>query len=127
MVTKITVKSIRKPVSKKVKSNKKQVNNVKSKTQIKKSDKNVQKFMFSVDDNLSFYLNDGRRLYNLRDLENALQGMNMSLFSHHVNEEKNDFANWIQDVFGYVQLAENMKKVKTVKGTLQKVKESLKN
>lgn len=147
MPTKITVKSVRAPISKQNKAKKVSKAAVKKravkkspvkaavkkpivktkaqkKAPVKKKDK-PQKFMFSVEENLSFYLNDGRKLYNLRDLENALQGMNIALFSQHVSEEKNDFAQWIQDVFGYVELANQMKRVKTVKSALQKVKSGI--
>ena len=118
MSTKITLKSVRSPVSSKRSEVAKTANKTNDGTKTGKHDK----FMFSVDQNLSFYLNDGRRLYNLRDLENALQGMNMALFSYHVNEQRNDFANWIQDVFGFVELANEMRNAKTNKAALQKLK-----
>ena len=45
-------------------------------------------------------------------LFNLLKDINKEVFAHHVNDDKNDFANWIRDVFDEPELA---KKVSTKK------------
>ena len=39
--------------------------------------------------------------------------MSDATFNYHVNEQKNDFANWIENVYGNKQLATELKKAKT--------------
>jgi len=55
-----------------------------------------------------FVLNDGRRLKNLNELVVMLQDMNDSIFSHHVNDSKNDFANWVRDVIKEKDMADSI-------------------
>jgi len=58
-----------------------------------------------------FFLADGRRLKNLMELIDAFENMGDEVFRHHVNEAKNDFSKWINDVFKDEELADDMKKV----------------
>jgi|SRR3989304_7562406 len=58
-----------------------------------------------------FYSNDGRILNNLEELVSALKVMSDQTFRYHVNESKNDFANWIADVIGDDKLAADLRKV----------------
>ena len=44
-----------------------------------------------------FYFSDGSSAGNLEELLNRLRKIDDGCFRHHVNEEKNDFANWIGD------------------------------
>lgn len=59
-----------------------------------------------------FKVADGRNLKNLRDLVNALPVMNEEVFIHHVNEERNDFASWVQFVFQDEKLAKKIDSAK---------------
>jgi hypothetical protein len=59
-----------------------------------------------------FYLADGRKLKSLVELTEALENMTEDVFRHHVNEAKNDFSNWINDVFKDKELAQDMKDVR---------------
>ena len=52
-----------------------------------------------------FYLNNGKKLKNIAELMESLKHMDQDLFSFHVNEQHNDFASWIRDVFGEKELA----------------------
>ena len=52
-----------------------------------------------------FYLNNGKKLTNIAELMESLKDMDQDLFSFHVNEQHNDFASWIRDVFGEKELA----------------------
>jgi hypothetical protein len=57
----------------------------------------------------AFHLQDGRVIYSIKDLMDSLSGMPDDVFHYHVNQEKNDFANWIRDVFRMPQLAERLR------------------
>jgi hypothetical protein len=43
-----------------------------------------------------FWLHDGKSIKNIAELARELKQMNAELFLYHVNDAKNDFANWIQ-------------------------------
>lgn len=55
-----------------------------------------------------FKLSNGRILKNLYELLNALKGIDDETFAFHVNENKNDFGNWVRDIFKDEQLAESI-------------------
>ena len=59
-----------------------------------------------------FVVADGRKLKNIMELADALETMSEEIFSHHVNEFKNDFSNWVKDVFYDHSLAEDMTRAK---------------
>ena len=44
-----------------------------------------------------FWVNNGPIVRNLNEMANALVDMKDEIFRHHVNEEKNDFGNWVRD------------------------------
>jgi len=69
-----------------------------------------------------FYLVDGNVLTNLKDLTSALKDMKKEIFNYHVTKDKNDFANWIENVFENKELAIKIRKIKTAKGIFQKIK-----
>jgi|GEM_PF-2765290 hypothetical protein len=58
-----------------------------------------------VHNNQSFGLNNGEKLYSLRDLLKALPHMPEHVFEHHTKHGRNDFANWTGDVFKYYDIA----------------------
>ncbi len=58
-----------------------------------------------------FVLKDGRILKDLKELADALEHMSDDVFSHHVNESKNDFGNWTKDVLLEKELAEDLQKI----------------
>ncbi|MBW2995829.1 hypothetical protein KY332_00855 [Candidatus Woesearchaeota archaeon] len=45
-----------------------------------------------------FQLKDGTTIRNLFELSKALEKMPEDMFQHHVNKERNDFYNWVNDV-----------------------------
>ena len=71
------------------------------------------KFLNDVPEDKTFVMPDGTRIKNLEELRDELRFMNNDVFSHHVNNEKNDFANWIRDVIGDTELAERMMRTKS--------------
>lgn len=52
-----------------------------------------------------FHCSDGSILKSLTELEQKLRAAHPAVFSHHVNSQKNDFHNWVRDVFGDNELA----------------------
>jgi hypothetical protein len=54
-----------------------------------------------------------KTLWSLDDLSEAINLIDQDTFSKHVNEGKNDFANWVEYVFGEVELAEQLRKFPT--------------
>lgn len=55
-----------------------------------------------------FFVHGGGELASLDDLFTELQTMEAHTFAHHVNEERNDFATWVRDVFGDRHLARHI-------------------
>ncbi len=66
-----------------------------------------------------FILKDGTSLKTLRDLLAAVKTIDKETFLHHVNEHKNDFANWIEHVLQEEQLAGKMRQRKAKKELLR--------
>ena len=55
-----------------------------------------------------FFVKDGKAIKNVIELSNELDKMTDDIFKHHVNEMKNDFANWIKDIFKEEKLAKEL-------------------
>jgi len=68
-----------------------------------------KKVLGEVPEMYHFFLKDGRKLKSLHELINAFDEMSDEVFHYHVNEEKNDFANWINDVMDEKKLASEIK------------------
>jgi hypothetical protein len=76
-----------------------------------------------VSEDKRFLLNDGRSLRTIRELQDVLGDMDNSVFQHHVNPERNDFSNWIKDVFNEAPLAAKIAKMENrfnMKDTIEK-------
>ena len=56
-----------------------------------------------------FMLSNGTAIRSIEELAVLLDNISDEDFSSHVNSEKNDFASWINDVFGEKELAESLK------------------
>jgi hypothetical protein len=59
-----------------------------------------------------FITYDGQALSNLKKLREALNSMDDAVFYHHVRPHANDFATWIYEVVGDIELAETLGPVK---------------
>ena len=60
----------------------------------------------------NFWASDGRSIKNLFELADVLESMSHETFSSHVNEHKNDFSAWLNDVVGAKELAVKMGEIK---------------
>jgi len=74
----------------------------------------------------NFWVHDGRILKNIRELLYALKNMKKDVFNYHVNKEKNDFANWINDIIKDTKLAKDMSKTKGKKEIIKKISKRIK-
>jgi hypothetical protein len=60
-----------------------------------------------------FIISNGGKIRSLQELMEFSIGFDDSIFSHHVNAQKNDFATWINDVFNAKDLAQEVMNAKT--------------
>jgi malonyl CoA-acyl carrier protein transacylase len=67
-------------------------------------------FLEDVDPEHYFYVDDGAWITNLGELRDKLGSMDDATFKHHVTNEKNDFHNWVKDVVGDSELADQLAK-----------------
>jgi len=73
-----------------------------------------------------FYLHGGGVMKSLHELLHILKDMEEHVFNHHVNEERNDFANWSRDVFQKKELADDIQHVKERDEIINRVTKHLK-
>ncbi len=69
----------------------------------------------------NFWLCDGRALKSLKELAAALETMEEAVWDFHVTPEKNDFANWIEDVFEQKSLGAAIRRVKSPRTAAKKL------
>ena len=74
-----------------------------------------------------FILVTGVPLKSLRELANALETMNDWVFSHHVNDTRNDFSNWVKDILKESELAQEIKVIRNMKDMEIKILKHLVN
>lgn len=89
---------------------------VKKKTTVKKkvSKKRMnKKVLKKVPSEVSFYIVNNVVCSDLLELAEALEDLAEEHFKHHVTEMKNDFANWVENVFEEPKLAKRLREAKT--------------
>ena len=82
----------------------------------------ARRYLGDVSSEQCFWVNNGPILKNLDELANALQEISDEAYRHHVNSEKNDFSNWINDVIGDRKLANDLLSSKNKESMLKKVR-----
>ncbi len=85
------------------------------------SKKDALRALSDVNPEHSFWVSDGSILKNINDLLSALKKMKKNVFRAHVNKEKNDFANWINDIIKDERLAKEISKIKEKRKILRKI------
>ena len=85
---------------------------------LKKDKKNG---LVNAPDDKLFWTCDGKCLRNVHDLLTAFKEMNDTSFKHHVNKQKNDFANWTKEVLGDRRLARELRRSRTLSTSIKKV------
>ncbi len=73
----------------------------------------VSKVLPKADGAKRFFASNGRMFSDLKELHDGLLMMKDDHFRHHVNEEKNDFANWVADVLGEHSLSQSLRQVRS--------------
>lgn len=66
-----------------------------------------------------FHFRDGTAVGSLDGLKEKLEGIGYQEFYHHVNDEKNDFANWVRHVLDEEALADDLEKVTSIVETVE--------
>lgn len=88
-------------------SKKKKNKTVKSKVTKAKIQK---KKLITVSGGQCFWLHNGPSLSNLKDLHAIIPKMTQDQFTYHANDQKNDFAAWVEFVLMDPECAHNLKK-----------------
>ena len=70
--------------------------------------KEARKLLSDCEPDKEFWVCDNRRLKSLNELAQALGEMDDNVFAAHSNQEKKDFSNWVHDVIGDNQLAQQL-------------------
>ena len=91
----------------------------------KRAKLNIKKVLNNAPEAKVFWTANGKKLYNIRDLLNALKEMNEMDFRVHVTTKKNDFRQWIKLVLGDRKLARALRWTTTLETTIKKIKEHL--
>ncbi len=73
----------------------------------------------------AFYCADGAVLKNLRELAEKLKNISADAYKHHANEYKNDFHNWIKDVYCSERLAKKIAHAKSNSGAAAIIEKAL--
>lgn len=66
-----------------------------------------------------FHFRDGSSVGSAEELQHKLEGISYQEFYHHVNTERNDFANWVRYVLKDEELAEHLQKVTSIVETIE--------
>jgi hypothetical protein len=69
-----------------------------------------------------FITKKGKTIKNIEELHNYMAVIDEQEFKHHVNEQRNDFHNWIRDIHKDQVLANNLLKAKTRVQTAMHIK-----
>ena len=75
-----------------------------------------------IDPSKNFWLSDGRVLKSLSELADALETSDISVWNYHVTADKNDFANWVENVFGDKPLGKAIRAAKSPKIAVKKIR-----
>ncbi len=68
-----------------------------------------------------FIFNNGIRVKNLNELAEQLGKIDKKTFKYHINNKKNDFSNWIEQVFNEKKLADEIREIKNIEETKSKI------
>jgi hypothetical protein len=97
-------KAVKKPAKKIVKKA--------AKSPVKKATKKKSDFkaLVCAIDGECFWARDGQIFSNLADLSFAIGSMDEEVFLHHVSNERNDFADWVEHVLEDAECANALRK-----------------
>jgi hypothetical protein len=73
----------------------------------------------------AFILNNGAKISSLEALKRKLAQIDKATFAYHVNDQRNDFANWVKQVFKNENLADLISQVKTKQELIKILEDNL--
>jgi len=85
----------------------------------------AKRFLCDAAPEQCFWVNNGPILKNLAELTDFIPGINVGAFRHHVNNDKNDFSNWIRDIIGDTKLANELLSSKNKESAVKKLRNRL--
>ncbi len=85
----------------------------------------IEKFLKDVDPSESFWVNKGPVIRNIYELANAIENISDDTFEYHVNEQKNDFSEWVRNVLNDNELADCLFIILDKNKTIKKIKERI--
>lgn len=80
-------------------------------------EKSLQGFYDECDPGKYFKCIDGSTLKSIGEFVEAMEWMSDDVFYYHVNDDNNDFANWIQSVFNDKEIADLIRHSRTKERT----------
>ena len=86
----------------------------------------AKKFLGPVPIENIFHVYEGPTCINLYELVESLQDMPDWQYSHHVNENRSDFLNWIHDCITDKTLVSQIRRVKKRETLIKKIKDRIK-
>ncbi len=86
----------------------------------------TERLLEDVPEDYAFRLQD-KSLKNLKTLTQHLSLLNEAVFSQHVNEQKNDFYNWVRDVYKHKEFSSELVDCSTKEAVLQCVQKWIQN
>ncbi len=92
-------------------------------TTMKVTKKSAQNFLADVPEGKAFWSHDGQSFRNLEQLAQGLFNMNDETYLFHIREDRSDFATWVDEVVGDLELARDLNTNMTRMEASQKVLE----
>ena len=94
----------------------------KAKSEIDKYVDNLDVYTCDVTEGNEFYCTNGDSFKSVIELGDSMDSMDEETFGHHVNEDKNDFATWIYDCVGDVELADALRMLDNLEDTRNEIR-----
>ncbi len=85
------------------------------------SQEEARRYLAEVMGEKAFWVNNGPIIKNLEELMASVKTLNEERFRHHVNDEKNDFCKWIDEVIGDKKLADGLFKANSRRSFVKKL------
>ncbi len=86
----------------------------------------AKKILSNTTPEKAFWVNNGPILKNIIELSVAAKKLTPQQFAHHVNQAKNDFAKWVEEIIRDSDLAKAVRKAKTKEELARAISKRLK-
>ena len=84
-----------------------------------------KKFVIDASEAQCFWVNFGPVVKNLSELKKAVEEMSDEQYNYHTKRNVNDFACWVEEVFGAVALAKKLGRAKSRASFVKVLEKSL--